>query len=69
DVLPALRLPLRAAASVVAFSRVYTGAHYPSDVLVGATMGALLGRLTSRVALHLRSPGIRAVDVLQRMGR
>lgn len=55
DVLPALRLPLRGAASVVAFSRVYTGVHYPSDVLVGATVGALLGRLTSRVALHLHS--------------
>ena len=27
DVLPALRLPLRAAASIVAFSRVYTGVH------------------------------------------
>ena len=29
DVLPALRLPLRAAAATVAFSRVYTGVHYP----------------------------------------
>jgi membrane-associated phospholipid phosphatase len=53
DLLPALRLPLRAAASVVAFSRVYTGVHYPSDVLVGATVGALLGRLASRAVLRL----------------
>jgi membrane-associated phospholipid phosphatase len=50
DVLPTLRLPLDAAASVVAFSRVYTGVHYPGDVLVGASVGALIGRLTSRVA-------------------
>jgi membrane-associated phospholipid phosphatase len=50
DVLPELQLPLRAAASVVAFSRVYTGVHYPGDVLVGASVGALIGRLTSRVA-------------------
>ena len=42
DVLPTVRLPLRAAASIVAFSRVYTGVHYPSDVLserVGACSG------------------------------
>ncbi|MEU8225705.1 phosphatase PAP2 family protein [Kribbella sp. NPDC048915] len=48
--LPALRLPLRAAASVVAFSRVYTGVHYPSDVLVGVTIGALIGHLAARLA-------------------
>jgi membrane-associated phospholipid phosphatase len=41
---------LDAGASVVAFSRVYTGVHYPGDVLVGASVGALIGRLTSRVA-------------------
>jgi membrane-associated phospholipid phosphatase len=58
DLLPALKLPLRAAASVVAFSRVYTGVHYPSDVLVGATVGALLGRVASTVARRARSaPG------------
>ena len=50
DVVPALRMPLRAAAVTVAFSRVYTGVHYPSDVLAGATVGAVLGRLASRVA-------------------
>ena len=50
DVLPALRLPLRAAASIVAFSRIYTGVHYPSDVLVGAAAGAILGRLASAAA-------------------
>ena len=47
DVIPALRAPLGAAAAVVAFSRVYTGVHYPGDVLVGAGTGALLGRMTS----------------------
>jgi undecaprenyl-diphosphatase len=40
---PALRLPLGAGASTVAFSRVYTGVHYPGDVVVGAAVGALIG--------------------------
>ena len=55
DVLPRLRLPLRAAAAVVIFSRVYTGVHYPSDVVVGASVGALLGRATSTVARRIRT--------------
>lgn len=49
DVVPLLRLPLRATAATVAFSRVYTGVHYPGDVLVGAATGALVGRLSSRL--------------------
>ena len=49
DVVPALRRPLRAAGATVAFSRVYTGVHYPGDVLVGAATGVLLGRLVSRL--------------------
>ncbi len=30
-------------AGIVAYSRVYLGVHYPSDVLVGALVGTLLG--------------------------
>jgi undecaprenyl-diphosphatase len=54
-VLPELRLPLRAAAAVVVFSRVYTGVHYPGDVVVGAAVGALLGQATSTVARRIRA--------------
>lgn len=53
QVLPQLRLPLRAAAAVVGFSRVYTGVHYPGDVVAGASVGAVLGRLTSTAAARL----------------
>jgi undecaprenyl-diphosphatase len=49
SVLPALAIPVGASAAVVAFSRVYTGVHYPGDVLVGVGTGALLGGLCARV--------------------
>ncbi|EWT01925.1 phosphoesterase [Intrasporangium oryzae NRRL B-24470] len=53
-VVPQLRWPLRAAAGVVAFSRVYTGVHYPGDVVAGVVVGAGLGRAASVVAGRLR---------------
>jgi membrane-associated phospholipid phosphatase len=56
-VLPGLRVPLSAAAIIVAFSRVYTGVHYPGDVVVGATVGAVLGRATAAVARRRRRRG------------
>jgi undecaprenyl-diphosphatase len=38
-----LRIPLYIAAFGTAFSRVYQGRHYPSDVLAGAVIGTLAG--------------------------
>ncbi len=32
-------------ASLIAFSRIYLGVHYPTDVLMGAILGALIGLL------------------------
>ena len=55
DVVPALRCRCGRPAGTVAFSRVYTGVHYPGDVLVGAATGALLGRLASRLGQRLAS--------------
>src|SRR4029079_11803238 len=37
---PAIGVPVAAVAAAVAYSRVHTGVHYPSDVVVGAAIGA-----------------------------
>ena len=36
--------PLYAAAAAMAFSRMYLGVHYPSDIAAGAALGTVLGR-------------------------
>jgi membrane-associated phospholipid phosphatase len=53
--LPQLWLPLNALAGTVAFSRVYTGVHYPGDVLAGWVLGKSVARATRR--LHRRFAG------------
>lgn len=44
---PALRLPAAVGVAVVMVSRVYLGAHFPSDVVAGATLGAIAGVLAA----------------------
>ena len=45
----ALSVPLRALATVVGYSRVHTGVHYPADVIAGAFIGVTAAELAARL--------------------
>jgi membrane-associated phospholipid phosphatase len=42
--LPGAAPPLLGLAAAVAYSRVYTGVHFPGDVIIGSVIGAAIGR-------------------------
>jgi len=65
--LPVLAAALVPLAGAVAYSRVHTGVHYPSDVAAGAGVGIVSGLLAVRLPrrLHLRQ---RAVARRERRG-
>jgi undecaprenyl-diphosphatase len=50
EVVPGFWLPLHVAAVTVAYSRVHTGVHHPSDVAFGAVIGDLCGWAVRRLA-------------------
>lgn len=63
---PELAVPLAALAAAVAFSRVWTGAHYPGDVIAGVGIGVSGAALTAaavrparRTVARGRPPGRR----------
>jgi undecaprenyl-diphosphatase len=39
--------------AVVAYSRIYVGAHYPLDILCGLSFGAISGFLFYKLSLYL----------------
>lgn len=48
-VLPLASVPLNALATLVGYSRVHTGVHYPGDVLAGAVLGSVIADVTAGV--------------------
>lgn len=50
---PELDTVLRLAATVVAYSRVHTGVHYPGDVIAGTLIGAGMGTAAHLVARRI----------------
>lgn len=51
-VLPGLSAPLRAIATLVGYSRVHTGVHFPADVLAGAFLGVSAAEIANRLLDH-----------------
>jgi membrane-associated phospholipid phosphatase len=66
---PAVWVPLHLAAALVGYSRVHTGVHYPSDVGVGAVLGALCGWTVRRLAGPVRTGATGAGRSSRRPGR
>ncbi|HEY1079982.1 MAG TPA: phosphatase PAP2 family protein [Bdellovibrio sp.] len=50
-IFPPAAVPLYTLATVVAYSRVYNGVHFPADVICGGILGCLFGLLFSRLCL------------------
>jgi undecaprenyl-diphosphatase len=56
---PAAGIPLSVVASLVAYSRVHTGVHYPSDTIAGTVSGVALAPVAVTTLERLRGHGRR----------
>jgi undecaprenyl-diphosphatase len=50
---PRLRWPLLLLAALIAFSRVWLGVHYPTDVIVGAVLGTAIALVVWRLSIRV----------------
>lgn len=50
---PPATVPLYTLATVVAYSRVYNGVHFPADVICGGLLGMIFGLLFARICKSL----------------
>jgi undecaprenyl-diphosphatase len=55
DSWPAGGGPIRALATLVAYSRVHTGVHYPGDVIAGSFVGGVIGPAVAKVLRKRRN--------------
>ena len=58
EAVPPTWVPLHVAAALVAYARVHTGVHYPSDVVVGSLVGAFCGWTVRRVSNRWVPPAL-----------
>ena len=59
---PAAAIPVAMLAGTVAFSRIYVGAHYPTDVAAGVLLGAVAAVATTKVMPRRPSTPARALQ-------
>src|SRR4051794_24146751 len=62
---PAAGIPLSALASFVAYSRVHTGVHYPSDTIAGTVAGVALAPVAVAAVARRRRPSSRSTVLRQ----